>query len=168
MICNDTVALATKLGALLRAKNWTVSCAESCTGGGVGYAITSVSGSSAWFNQGYLTYSNQAKQRLLGVSQHTLANYGAVSAETVIEMATGCATQSGANITVAISGIAGPDGGSADKPVGTVWFGFYQESDPSQVAQHCISEVQYFAGDRSQVRTQAVDFALQRLCQLLA
>ena len=144
----------------MRNKNWTLSCAESCTGGGVAYAITSVAGSSAWFKQSYVTYSNEAKQQLLQVSPHTLDTFGAVSAETVAAMAKGCAAQSNAEAAVAISGIAGPDGGSPEKPVGTVWFGFIMGQDSK-------TEVQCFDGDRSEVRCQAIDYALNRLCELI-
>ena len=109
------------LGDVLREKEWTVSSAESCTGGGVAFAFTSVAGSSDWFNQSWVTYSNEAKQQELGVSEHTLAQYGAVSEQTVKEMAQGVCRRSGAQIAVTVSGIAGPGGGSEEKPVGTVW-----------------------------------------------
>ena len=112
------------LGQKLLAKNWTISCAESCTGGGIGYAITAISGSSTWFKQGIISYSNEAKQQLLGVSAQTLDNFGAVSLETVKEMAQGAAKIAQAQVAISVSGIAGPDGGTKQKPVGTVCFGF--------------------------------------------
>ena len=157
---SNSVLLSQKLGDLLLHKAWQVTCAESCTGGGIGYAITSISGSSSWFKQGYITYSNDAKRQLLGVHTHTLQNFGAVSAQTVEEMAAGAAKNASAQCAIAVSGIAGPDGGSAEKPVGTVWFGFAIEKTVK-------AERQYFLGDRQQVRDQAVDFGLSRMCELL-
>lgn len=148
------------IGEALRQKGWSVSCAESCTGGGLAFAFTSVSGSSDWFNQSWVTYSNAAKHRLLGVSESTLATYGAVSEQTVCEMAQGIAAHSGANFGVAISGIAGPGGGSADKPVGLVWFGFSRQGET-------IANKQIFAGDRQAVRAQAVNYAIEILHQWL-
>lgn len=156
----NSILLAQKLGDILLHKAWQVTCAESCTGGGIGYAITSISGSSSWFKQGYITYSNEAKHQLLGVGTHTLKKFGAVSAQTVEEMAAGAARNASANCAIAVSGIAGPDGGSADKPVGTVWFGF-------AIEQNVLAVQQYFLGDRQQVREQAVDFGLSRMSQLL-
>ena len=154
------VELSEKLGRSLIGKNWTVSCAESCTGGGIGYAITSVSGSSAWFNQGFITYSNEAKQQMVGVRAQTLRDYGAVSEQTVAEMAAGSAEKAQAQVGVAVSGIAGPDGGSTEKPVGTVWFGFFVDGK-------LATDVQVFAGDRHQVRELTVQHALQKLLQLI-
>ena len=156
----NSVLLAQKLGDLLLHKAWQVTCAESCTGGGIGYAITSISGSSSWFKQGYITYSNDAKHQLLGVHPDTLQNFGAVSAQTVEEMAAGAAKNASAQCAIAVSGIAGPDGGSAEKPVGTVWFGF-------AIEQKVKAERQYFLGDRQQVRDQAIDFGLLRMYELL-
>ncbi len=161
MKANDTtVALAEKLGRHLVAKGWQLTTAESCTGGGLGYAITAVAGSSAYFTQGFITYANQAKQHLLGVSSVALAQQGAVSEEVVKQMAHGAALKAGADMAVAISGIAGPDGGSPDKPVGTVWFGFVL---PLQ--KHAL--VRQFEGDRHAVRAQAIDFALQHSLDLI-
>ena len=115
--------LAQTLGNKLLANGWQISCAESCTGGGVGYAITGVPGSSAWFKKGFITYSNDAKHDLLGVTEDTLTQHGAVSAATVEEMAAGAAMQANADVAIAISGIAGPDGGTKLKPVGLVYIG---------------------------------------------
>ena len=157
---NNSVLLAQKLGEILLHKAWQVTCAESCTGGGIGYAITSISGSSSWFKQGYITYSNDAKQQLLGVNTNTLQQFGAVSAQTVEEMATGAAKSALAHCAVAVSGVAGPDGGSKEKPVGTVWFGF-------AIEQGVVAEQQYFLGNRQQIREQAIEFGLSRLCELL-
>lgn len=114
---------AEKLVALLRDKGLTVSVAESCTGGLIAGAITGIPGSSIVFECGAVTYSNRMKNRLLGVSEHTLASFGAVSAQTVIEMACGVKTLSGSSLSAAVSGVAGPGGGSGDKPIGTVFIG---------------------------------------------
>lgn len=149
----STLALADKLGQALKQKGWTITCAESCTGGGIGYAITSISGSSAWFERGFITYSNQAKSTLLGVSEDTLRVNGAVSAQTVEEMAQGALKAAAADVAVAVSGIAGPDGGSVQKPVGTVWFGLASGEKVTSVHRH-------FDGDRLQIREQAIEFAL--------
>ena len=152
--------LAQMLGNKLLTKGWKICCAESCTGGGVGYAITSISGSSAWFEKGFITYSNDAKQDLLGVSEHTLNQHGAVSSETVEEMATGAAKQANAEVAIAISGVAGPDGGTPDKPVGTVWFGFF-------INGQNISQKLQINGDRQVVRIKAIEFALENTLKLL-
>ncbi|MDE2311380.1 MAG: nicotinamide-nucleotide amidohydrolase family protein, partial [Betaproteobacteria bacterium] len=114
--------LAAQVGGLLKAQGLMLATAESCTGGGVAQAITDVAGSSAWFERGFIAYSNQAKQQMLGVSEATLNQHGAVSEATVREMAAGALQRSGAHVALAVSGIAGPDGGTPDKPVGTVWF----------------------------------------------
>jgi len=156
----DITQLAQLLGNKLSAKGWQISCAESCTGGGVGYAITTISGSSAWFKKGFITYSNDAKRDMLGVSEHTLSEYGAVSATTVQEMAAGAAKYANAEIAVAISGIAGPDGGTPEKPVGTVWFGF-------SINGQNISQKLQIEGDRQTIRLKAVEFALSTTLNLL-
>ena len=156
----DITQLAQLLGNKLSAKGWQISCAESCTGGGVGYAITSISGSSAWFKKGFITYSNEAKHDLLGVSEHTLNQFGAVSAQTVEEMAAGAAKCANAEVAVAISGIAGPDGGTPDKPVGTVWFGFF-------INGQNISQKLQINGDRQAVRIKAIEFVLSNTLKLL-
>ncbi len=132
--------------------------AESCTGGGLAYALTSIAGSSNWFERGLVTYSNQAKQDLLGVKPETLARFGAVSEQTAREMAEGALLNtSSATISMAITGIAGPQGGSPDKPVGTVWFAW---SD-NQHGTH--SHLENFLGDRQTVREQAIRVALEKL-----
>jgi len=157
----DLDALAERLGAHCRARGVTVTAAESCTGGGVASAITAVAGSSAWFETGYVTYANGAKTRLLGVSEALLAEHGAVSRAVVEAMVRGACRDSGAGIGVAISGIAGPDGGSADKPVGTVWLAW---GDAEQGEATCYR----FDGDRRAVREQAVREALVGLVRRLA
>ena len=154
--------LAAQVGQALLARQWRVTTAESCTGGGVTQAITEVSGSSAWFEQGFVTYSNAAKTQLLGVSETVLSTYGAVSEETVAAMALGALEVSGNELAIAISGIAGPTGGTLTKPVGMVCFGFADQTGWHQEVTHI------FNGDRTLVRQQAVEFALeiilQRLC----
>lgn len=147
---------AQQLGEQLTKRGWSVTCAESCTGGGIGYAITSISGSSSWFNSGFITYSNQAKVELVGVQQTTLDEFGAVSESVVAQMATGAAQNAQAEMAVAVSGVAGPGGGSPDKPVGTVCFGLYVQGE-------MITETLCFAGDRTQVRQQTVEQALALL-----
>lgn len=138
----------------------TVSCAESCTGGMLAAAFTSVAGSSQWFEQSFVTYSNRAKEERLGVSPATLLEYGAVSRQTVREMARGAKAAARADYAVGISGIAGPSGGSESKPVGTVWFGFAFPGGSCE-------EMRRFDGNRESVRAQAVAFALERLAGLI-
>jgi nicotinamide-nucleotide amidase len=138
-----------------------LTVAESCTGGGLSAAITSIPGSSQWFDCGFITYSNEAKQRMLGVGGTSLQRYGAVSEAVAQEMAQGALAHSQAQIAVAITGIAGPGGGSVDKPVGTVWFA-WQGRDIT-----ATSQCQCFAGDRQRVRQQAVAHALLTLRQLI-
>ncbi|MCP1660084.1 CinA family protein [Neisseria perflava] len=149
-----------KIAAHLTRHRQSVTCAESCTGGLLAGALTSIAGSSLWFNQSFVTYSNQAKQNLLGVSAQTLLQHGAVSRETVLEMAAGAKAAAGADYALSVSGIAGPGGGTPDKPVGTVWFGL---STPAE----SLACIKLFTGDREQVRQQAVDFALDWLAQHL-
>lgn len=149
------------LGDALRAKGWSVSSAESCTGGGIAFAFTSVSGSSDWFNQSWVTYSNDAKQDILGVTEQTLKEHGAVSKQTVKEMAEGVRRNSGAQLVVTVSGIAGPGGGSEAKPVGTVWFGFLCGEQEAQIKQ-------VFSGNRDEVRQHAISFAITQLIKMLS
>lgn len=148
------------LTAKLAARRQTVSAAESCTGGLLAAELTRLSGSSAWFEAGFVTYSNAAKHKFLGVKQETLALYGAVSQETVKEMAEGAMRSAEADYALSISGIAGPDGGSADKPVGTVWFGLASSKET-------LAECRRFEGGRDEVRAQAVQFALSWLAEVL-
>jgi len=154
--------LAEKAGSLLKSKHLKIAVAESCTGGLLAAAITAISGSSEYFERGFITYSNEAKQEILGVKDETLEKYGAVSAEAVSEMATGTLCNSKAQVSIAITGIAGPAGGSKEKPAGTVYFclaGLFSSSS---------TKCQIFSGDRETVRTCAVKFALQELiCHLL-
>lgn len=123
-VAAETKVLATELGQLLLRKNLSITTAESCTGGGIAYALTAIAGSSAYLDRSFVTYSNKAKQQLLAVRSATLLQYGAVSEETVHEMASGALAAAQAGCAIAVSGIAGPGGGSMAKPVGTVCFGF--------------------------------------------
>ena len=160
MATADSMTLAAQLGQLLVQKKWTITTAESCTGGGIAYCLTAVPGSSAYVDRGFITYSNKAKQQLLAVRSATLLQFGAVSEETVREMAEGAAKAANADMAIAVSGIAGPDGGSVYKPVGTVCFGFC-------VNGNVASSQLVFAGDRQQVRQQAIDYALKQSIELL-
>ena len=148
--------LAHETGRLLSWKRLTMTAAESCTGGWIAKVMTDVPGSSAWFERGFVTYSNQSKIGMLGVRADTLEYFGAVSEQVVLQMAQGALVCSRADVSVAISGIAGPGGGSQHKPVGTVWMAWADEK--GAVAERC-----WFAGDREQVRRQAVVHALQQL-----
>lgn len=152
-------ALSIRLGEHLRHVNAQVTTAESCTGGGIAEAITRIPGSSAWFEAGYVTYSNVQKTRQLGVPEVLFGQVGAVSQEVVEAMVRGAQAASGARFAVAVSGVAGPDGGSPAKPVGTVWLAW---ADGSQI----ISERRHFEGDREAVRRQTVIAALDGLLQL--
>ena len=151
----DTTSLAEQVGQVLLQQKLMLVTAESCTGGGVAYAVTSVSGSSQWFDRGFVTYTNHSKQQLLGVRTDTLAQYGAVSEATVREMAEGALQRSEAQVALSISGIAGPGGATLDKPVGTVCFGWAVADQP---VWSCI---EHFRGNRQQVREQAIQRALQ-------
>lgn len=147
--------LAKQVGEQLAATGHILATAESCTGGGIAQAITAVAGSSAWFDCGYVTYSNEAKHAMLGVKETTLIAHGAVSEAVVLEMACGAVQLSQATIGVSVSGIAGPGGGSDDKPVGTVWLAWNIENKATHTA--CFQ----FSGDRESVRNQAVIEALK-------
>ena len=144
----------------LSTQNLKVTCAESCTGGLLAANLTRLPGSSAWFDMGFVTYSNEAKQQMLNVNPTTLAHYGAVSEEVVREMALGAPIASKADYALSISGIAGPSGGSEEKPVGLVWFGVASK-------KRIWAEFKVFNGDRDQVRAQAVQHAIQLLLSKL-
>ncbi len=154
--------LAAKVGGLLKAHGLKLATAESCTGGGVAQAVTDVAGSSAWFERGFIAYSNQAKQQMLGVSEATLIQHGAVSEATVREMVAGALQHSAAQVALAVSGIAGPDGGTADKQVGTVWFAWGIKHGATHAKRHQID------GNRAEVRAQSVHIALQGVLDLLS
>jgi nicotinamide-nucleotide amidase len=146
--------LVTTIAQVLKKRHWKLVTAESCTGGGLAYALTAIPGSSAWFEQGWVTYSNRSKQELLGLSVSTLEKFGAVSAQTAAAMAEGAVINSGAEASIAITGIAGPDGGTPEKPVGMVWFAWKGANFATQ------AQVQYFNGDRTAIRQQAIQYAL--------
>jgi len=152
-----TLDLASRLGALLEARGWHVSTAESCTGGLLAGAITDVAGSSAWFERGFVTYSNEAKMEMLGVRTETLAAHGAVSEPTACEMVAGTLQRSASDLAIAVTGIAGPSGGSAEKPVGLVCFAQGRRGSAIE------SWTERFAGDREAVRRAAVIAALDAL-----
>ncbi|TFH88403.1 CinA family protein [Billgrantia azerbaijanica] len=156
----DLTTLAERLGRACRERGVHLTAAESCTGGGVASAITAVAGSSDYFETGYVTYSNAAKTRLLGVAEALIEAHGAVSREVVKAMVAGACRDSGADLGVAISGVAGPGGGSAEKPVGTVWLAWGN-------AERQQAECHRYPGDRRAVREQAVREALIGLLQRL-
>jgi nicotinamide-nucleotide amidase len=155
--------LATRVGRRLHTAGRRIATAESCTSGWIAKVMTDVAGSSAWFECGYVTYSNAAKIRDLGVSQQTLDSYGAVSEQTVREMARGALRVSGADIAVAVSGIAGPDGGVPGKPVGTVWFAIAYERGGDVIVD---ARRQLFERGREAVRRRSVEFGLELVLQL--
>jgi nicotinamide-nucleotide amidase len=149
--------LAADLGRRLAARRWLAATAESCTGGLVAGAITAIAGSSGWFDRGFVTYSNEAKAELLGVDPALLVRYGAVSAQTAGAMAEGALARSRAAIAVAVTGVAGPAGGTPDKPLGTVCLAWAVRGGPTSVAVHV------FPGDRDAVREASVTAALEGL-----
>ena len=153
------------LASMLIAKNWKIALAESCTGGLVCATLTELAGSSEWFERGYITYSNQAKIDCLGVPPELLESFGAVSEPVAQAMAQGAKQASAANVAISITGIAGPSGGSAEKPVGTVCFGWAIEINSSE--NRVLSKTMYFDGDRDAIREQAKDYALAQLIALL-
>lgn len=171
-----TTVLANELGMALKARGFSLVLAESCTGGMVAQMVTSIAGSSAWFDRGYVTYSNQAKIDMLSVSPQTLKNFGAVSEETAAEMVLGCLKASSLNsanknstilnstnsfIAASITGIAGPDGGTPSKPVGTVCFAWAEVNKP------VITVTNKFNGNRQEVRQQAATFLVEQLVKHL-
>jgi nicotinamide-nucleotide amidase len=154
-------ALVEELAGALLARGQMLATAESCTGGMIAAACTDLSGSSQWFERGFVTYSNTAKTEMLGVDPALIAQHGAVSELVARAMAFGAIRHSQAQVSVAVTGVAGPTGGSPDKPVGTVWFGF-------QVEGRLVSERRRFDGDRAAVRARTVEHALRRLLELLS
>jgi nicotinamide-nucleotide amidase len=182
----DTARLVQALAAQLLSRGWMLATAESCTGGMIAAACTDLAGSSAWFERGFVTYSNAAKAEMLGVDAALIAQHGAVSEPVARAMALGALQHAHAQVTLAVTGVAGPGGGSAEKPVGTVWFawafagqargGAIMElavpvagvaSDASVQHPALHSELQHFAGDRAAVRQATLRHALRRLLQLL-
>lgn len=152
--------LALRIGAQLKAADAMLATAESCTGGWAAQVVTSVAGSSAWFDRGFVTYSNAAKQEMLGVRPETLREYGAVSEETAHEMVLGALARSRATVALSITGVAGPGGGTTAKPVGMVCFGWAR-------GPQARTETRVFAGDRESVRRQSVIRALEGVLSLL-
>jgi nicotinamide-nucleotide amidase len=157
----ELLKLAEEVGQVLKARGNMFATAESCTGGWIGSIITAVPGSSHWYDRGFITYTNQSKQDMLGVSADTLERAGAVSEPTVREMAEGALDNSAAQVSLAVSGIAGPGGGSEAKPVGTVFFAW------ASTGGETVSGVEHFEGDREAVRRQAVAHALRGLLDYL-
>ena len=158
---HEIYQLSERLGAALKQRGWTLTAAESCTGGWISQAVTMVPGSSAWFDCAFVTYTNRSKRELLGVRPTTLEQQGAVSELTVREMAQGALDRTQADCSVAVSGVAGPAGGSSGKPVGTVWLAV-ASSEGGAVHARCLS----LSGDRDAVRRQSVTEALKSLIQL--
>ena len=159
MTDSELMQLSEQVGQALKARGATVTTAESCTGGWVAKTLTDIAGSSAWFERGFVTYGNEAKSQMIGVSEATLLDHGAVSEPVGVEMAIGALRAARADYAISVSGIAGPDGGSAEKPVGTVWFGVASASGQGVTQREC------FAGDREAVRRQATAYALNLLWQ---
>jgi len=151
---NELFEPAEQLGRLLKSKEKKIATAESCTGGWIAQIITEVSGSSTWFDRGFVTYSNAAKMQMLGVKPETLDKYGAVSAQTATEMVNGALAYSDADCAIAVTGIAGPDGGTAQKPVGTVFIAWAYKNQEVKVVEKKLT------GNRHQIRRQTVKIAL--------
>jgi nicotinamide-nucleotide amidase len=156
----NSIDLTKTLAEILLSRNWTVSLAESCTGGLVSATLTELAGSSEWFERGYITYSNEAKTECLDVPAQIIESHGAVSEPVAKAMAEGARINSGSNVAISITGIAGPSGGTAEKPVGTVCFGWATENQT-------LTKTMHFNGDRQAVRQQATEFALTELIALL-
>lgn len=157
----DIVDLAAETGRILQAKGWLLATAESCSGGGVAAAVTDIAGASAWFDCGFVTYSNASKTALLGVHETLLAQFGSVSEDVAAAMATGALGNSNADVSLATTGIAGPGGAVPGKPVGTVCFGW---RNADAVHTECV----LFDGDRDAVREQTVRHALQGLLRFMS
>lgn len=152
---DELFKLSQALGALLKKRHEKIATAESCTGGGIAQVITEVAGSSAWFDRGFVTYSNNAKIQMLGIKPETLEKFGAVSRETALEMVQGALAHSDADCALAVTGVAGPDGGSAEKPVGTVFIAWAHKNKTARATRH------QFVGDRHSIRVQTIKMALQ-------
>ncbi len=163
---NDMMDLATQVGKLLQAKGLLLTTAESCTGGGVAQAITEISGSTSWFDCGFVTYSNASKSEMLEVSPALIAQFGTVSEEVAVAMAEGALANSNAHVSLSTTGIAGPTGAVPGKPVGTVCFAWTMD-DACHNSQPSHSERLVFTGDRKAVREQSVIHALQGLLRFL-
>lgn len=160
LLAPDLYGLVADLSYFLQKRSWQLAVAESCTGGLIAAACTELAGSSLWFERGFVSYSNAAKIELLGVDAALIEHHGAVSEEVARAMVQGAISRSCAQVALAVTGVAGPSGGSADKPVGTVWFGW---ATPAGV----VSDLRRFEGDRRHVREAAVQHALQQLLALI-
>jgi len=147
---------AQELSELLIANGLTISVAESCTGGSLSHAITSIPGASSYFDCGYITYSNKSKVDMLGVEAQTIRTFGAVSEEVALEMVTGVSNRSHSDVALSITGVAGPTGGTTEKPIGTVCFGFFCDGKTSTTTK-------LFSGDRAKIMSQSVSYALKQL-----
>ncbi len=158
----DISTLVEDLSLKLKAKSWKLVAAESCTGGGLSFYLTALPGSSDWFDRTYVTYSNEAKMEMLGVSEQALNEYGAVSKEVATEMAIKALERSNANLSVSITGIAGPTGGSKEKPLGLVWIGVACHSPSKNITSSYT-----FKGSRAQIREQAIMSALTQVLSIL-
>lgn len=156
------IVLGRSVAEILQQRGQMLVTAESCTGGWIAKTLTDIAGSSAWFEAGLVAYSYEAKQALLGVRPETLAEYGAVSRETVVEMVSGALARYGASVAVAVTGIAGPGGATPGKPVGTIWIGWKRRGGYAQ------SEIFHFAGDREAVRRHTVAAALAGVRKILS
>jgi nicotinamide-nucleotide amidase len=157
----DLHEITQELARVLIKNNWHLSTAESCTGGMVAASITELAGSSEWFERGYVTYSNQSKSEDIDVSQNLIEQHGAVSDQVARAMALGAKQNSGSDLSLSITGIAGPSGGSPEKPIGTVCFAWALAND------QIVSETKHFEGNRQQIRQQACDFSLRKLLNLV-
>ena len=164
MPVSDIFSLAEEVGRWFTRRKLKLVTVESCTGGGIAQAITSIPGSSGWFDRGLVTYTNQSKHDLAGVPMEMIESHGAVSQEVAEAMAIGGVINSQADIAVSVTGIAGPDGGSPEKPVGTVWFAWSRRATP--YPEVIDSQCRLFGGDREQVRRQSIVYALQTILTL--
>jgi len=162
---NTLLELSATLGQALQAKNWQLALAESCTGGMAAQAVTAIAGSSAWFDRGFVTYSNAAKTEMLGVPAALITEFGAVSEPVAEAMALGALQHSQAQLSAAITGIAGPGGGSPHKPVGTVCFAWAYRGDEGK-ANTTVIETRHFEGDRTHIREQAASYLLAGLLKM--
>ncbi|NMM05666.1 CinA family protein [Polaromonas sp.] len=160
LLTSELYGLVADLAYFLQKNDWQLTCAESCTGGLIAAACTELAGSSKWFERGFVSYSNAAKTELLGVDAALIERHGAVSEEVARAMAQGAISRSHAQVALAVTGVAGPSGGSAAKPVGTVWFGW---ATPAGI----VTEMRRFDGDRRHVRQAAMLHALERLLALI-
>lgn len=157
--------LSIQLGQCLKQQGKTVTCAESCTGGWIAKVLTDIAGSSDYFHRGFVTYSNEAKHQMIGVTEDALQQFGAVSQQVVSEMALGALNKANADFAISVSGIAGPGGGSAEKPVGTVWFGFAYKTllgKSEVITKQCV-----FQGDRYLIRLKSTYYAIETLLQII-